>query len=454
MSKRKYDYDLIVIGGGSGGVRSARWAAALGAKVAICEEERFGGTCVLRGCVPKKMMVYGSHFADDVITSRDYGWDIEIKSHNWQEFQEKREKELSRLSGLYEKMLSSKDVTLLRGKGSFEDQHTVRVGDQLVTSENIIIAVGGRPWNPDFEGSEHTINSNQFFDLKKRPQRVVINGGGFIGVEFACLLKNFSSEVHIIIRKDTILRGFDSECAAYLQEQMKSKGIHFHTSQNIKEVKKNADGSQLVITESQSIETDAVIMATGREPYTEGLNLKAVGIETMKSGAITVNEYSQTNIENIFAVGDVTNRMNLTPVALQEGMQVAENLYGARNDWAMTYDNIPSAVFSQPPLATVGLTEEEANQQGLNFEIYSSEFRPLKYTLGERQKRSLMKMIVEKDSRKVLGLHMVGDDSAEIIQGFAVALKAGATKEIFDQTIGVHPTSAEEFVTMREPRLR
>lgn len=447
-----FDYDLFVIGGGSGGVRSARWAASLGAKVAICEEDRYGGTCVLRGCVPKKMMVYGSHFADDVETSKDYGWDISIKGFDWNYFREKREKELSRLSGLYSGMLEKNKVTVLQGRGTFKDQHTVLVDGKEYTAKHIIIAVGGRPWVPSFPGLEHTINSNDFFELKERPKKVIINGGGFIGLEFACLLKNFGSDVHIIIRRENILRGFDQECAAYLKKQMQNAGITFHEHQNIQSVSKEGD-KLTVKTEKETLTADQVIMATGREPFTEGLGLENVGIKVKNDQSIPVDEYSRTEVPHIFAVGDVTNRVTLTPVALQEGMLVAENLFRKDTDWAMTYDNIPSAVFSQPPLATVGLSEDEAMTEKIDFEVYASEFRPLKYTLGERQKRSLMKMIVEKKSRKVIGLHMVGDDAPEIIQGFAVAMKAGATKEVFDQTIGLHPSSAEEFVTMRTPRV-
>ncbi len=451
----QFDYDLFVIGGGSGGVRSARWAASLGAKVAICEEDRYGGTCVLRGCIPKKMMVYGSHFADDVITSADYGWDITINGFDWEHFRQKREKELSRLSGLYAGMLERNNVDVIKGKGSFVDTHTIKVGEKSYTAKYIIIAVGGRPWVPDFPGKEFTINSNDFFELKERPKKVVINGGGFIGLEFACLLKNFGSEVHIVIRRENVLRGFDSECACYLKEQMLKSGIHFHEHQHIKEVEKK--GSNLLVkTEKEEIPCDQVIMATGREPYTQGLGLDKAGLEVHEDQSISVDDYSQTKLSHIYAVGDVTNRVTLTPVALQEGMLVAENLFRPNSERVMTYEYIPSAVFSQPPLATVGLSEEEAlkeaREKGEEIEVYASEFRPLKYTLGERQKRSLMKMIVSKKDNKVLGLHMVGDDAPEIIQGFAVALKAGATKDVFDRTIGLHPSSAEEFVTMRTPR--
>ncbi|MCF8059778.1 MAG: glutathione-disulfide reductase [Bacteriovoracaceae bacterium] len=447
-----YDFDLFIIGGGSGGVRSARWAANLGAKVAICEEDRYGGTCVLRGCIPKKMMVYGSHFADDFDTAKDFGWNISVNGHDWEFFRENREKELSRLSGLYSNMLEKSNVTVLSGKGKVTGPHSVDIKDKRYTAKNIIVAVGGRPWSPSIEGIEHTINSNQFFELKKRPEKVVINGGGFIGVEFACLLNHFGSEVHIVIRRDTILRGFDNEAAAYLQKQMIAAGITFHCHQNILSVSKDSkDLLHLKLEKDITLEVDQVIMATGREPYTEGLGLEAANIQVDEAGAVKVNEFSQTTCPSIYAVGDVTNRMNLTPVALQEGMLVAENLYNKKN-WKMNYEHIPAAVFSQPPLSTVGMTEEQVKEKGISYDVYTSEFRPLKYTLGDRQIRTFMKMIVEKSSGKVVGLHMVGDDAPEIIQGFAVALKAGATKDDFDQTIGIHPSSAEEFVTMKTPR--
>lgn len=447
----KYDFDLFVIGGGSGGVRNARWAAYLGARVAICEEERYGGTCVLRGCVPKKMMVYGSHFADDVKTAKDYGWDITINGHDWNFFREAREKELSRLSGLYQGMLEKNNVTVLQGRGKVTGSNTVEVKGKSYSAKNIVIAVGGRPWRPDFSGVEYTIDSNDFFELTEKPKKVIINGGGFIGVEFACLLNHFGSEVHVVIRKDTILRGFDAESARYLQQQMINQGVIFHTEKNIEKVEKQENGLIVTLDSKESIVVDHVIMATGREPYTAGLGLESASIKTDADGAIIVDDFSQTSCESIYAVGDVTNRMNLTPVALQEGMLVAENLFNKKN-WRMTYDNVPQAVFSQPPLSTVGLTEEQVKEKNIAYQVYASEFRPLKYTLGERQVRSFMKMIVEKSSNKVIGLHMVGDDAPEIIQGFAVALKNGATKEAFDQTIGLHPSSAEEFVTMRTPR--
>lgn len=447
----KFDFDLFVIGGGSGGVRSARWAAAKGVKVAICEEDRYGGTCVLRGCIPKKMMVYGSHFKDDILTSKDYGWDIEVKGFDWEFFRKKREAELSRLSGLYSGMLEKNNVTVLKGRGQFIDDHTVQVAGKNFSAKNIIIAVGGRPWSPSIKGKELAIDSNAFFDLTKRPEKVVINGGGFIGVEFACLLNHFGSDVHVVIRKDLILTGFDKDSAKYLQDQMIAKGIKFHLKDEISEIRKNSEQKDVLLSGGDSITCDEVILATGREPYVEGLGLEKAGVETDSNSAIKVDAFSKTTKAHIFAVGDVTNRMNLTPIALQEGMLVVENLFNNKNI-PMSYEHVPSAVFSQPPLSTVGLTEEIVKLSKIDYEVYTSEFRPLKYTLGDRQIRTFMKMIVEKKSRKVLGLHMVGDDAPEIIQGFAVALKAGATKETFDETIGLHPSSAEEFVTMRTPR--
>lgn len=446
-----YDIDLFVIGGGSGGVRCARWAASLGAKVAICEENRYGGTCVLRGCVPKKMMVYGSHFADDIKTAKDYGWDIEIKGHDWSFFRNQREKELSRLSGIYHNMLAKNGVMVLEGKGKVVGPNTVECGGQTYKAKNIVVAVGGRPWHPNIEGIEYTINSNQFFELDEMPKKVVINGAGFIGVEFACLLNHFGCEVHLVFRKETILRGFDQECAAFLQKQMADAGIFIHNNKEINLIDEYDDIKQVSLNTGENIKVNQVIMATGRGPYTDGLGLESANVELDKDGAIIVNPYSQTSCESIYAVGDVTNRMNLTPVALQEGMLVAENLFHKKN-WVMTYDNIPQAIFGQPPMSCVGLTEEEVKERGTAYEVYTSNFRPLKYTLGERQIRSFMKMIVEKASGKVIGLHMVGDDAPEIVQGFAVAVKAGLTKEQFDQTIGIHPSSAEEFVTMRTPR--
>lgn len=446
------EYDLIVIGGGSGGVRAARWSASLGAKVAIIEEDRYGGTCVLRGCIPKKMMVYAGHFADDAHTAADFGFDMQVKDHDWNAFRKSREKELSRLSGLYENMLTKNAVDIFEGRGVLTDQHTVKVGTQSLRAKNILIAVGGKPNRLDIPGAKHALNSNTFFKLEQRPEKVIINGGGFIGVEFACLLNHLGTEVHIVLRGEQVLRGFDKESAQFLQQSMVDAGIQFHLKSNITKIELK-DSKKIITLESGDIEADEVIFATGRSPMIEGLGLEDAGIEIdpQKGNAIVVNAYSQTNIPHIYAVGDVTNRMNLTPVALKEGMLVAEALFN-HTKIPMTYDHIPSAVFATPPLSTVGQTEEQCLEQGLDIEVYTSSFRPLKYTLGSRQVRSFMKMIVDKKSAKVLGLHMVGDDAPEIMQGFAVALKAGATKEVFDETIGIHPSSAEEFVTMRSPR--
>jgi glutathione reductase (NADPH) len=386
----EYNYDLLVIGGGSGGVRSARWAAGLGARVAICEDERYGGTCVLRGCIPKKMMVYASHFADDIETAKDFGWDITINSHNWNAFKESRDKELSRLSGLYENMLSKNNVTILKGRGVVSGAHSVQVNNREITAKSIIIAVGGTPWRPSIQGFEYAINSDQFFELSEMPKKVVIAGGGFIGVEFACLLRHFGVEVHIVIRGEKILRGFDEETALFLQESMKTSGIHLHKSTVFEKITKEAEDQLCIqLSTGESIKCTTLIAATGRIPKTENLGLESAGVKVDKKHAIEVNEYSQTNIPSIYAVGDVTNRVNLTPVALQEGMLVAENLFNQK-EYQMNYDNIPSAVFSSPPLSSVGLTEEEARKQGKAIEVYTSTFRPLKYTLGNRQIKTFM----------------------------------------------------------------
>jgi len=450
-----FDFDLFVIGGGSGGVRGARWAAPKGAKVAICEEDRYGGTCVLRGCIPKKMMVYAGRVQGQADLAKNYGFDISINSHNWNSFREAREKELSRLSGLYQQTLNNNKVTVLNGRGIIKGPNTIEVAGKTYTSKYILVAVGGVPWKRSFSGSEHSINSNQFFELKERPDRVLIEGGGFIAVEFACLLQGLGSEVHIVIRRDEVLRGFDNECRTFLQDQMKEAGINFHLNTTIEEVKKDSSGVlDCRLKNGESISVDQLICATGRAPNTKNLGIEDTAVELNKDGAIVVDAYSQTTCPSIYAVGDVTNRMNLTPVALEEAMLVVNQLF-SQEEKSMTYSNIASAVFSTPPLATVGLTEEEAiaelgDQEKI--EVYTSNFRALKYTLGTINKRSFMKMIVNIETQKVIGLHMVGDDAPEIMQGFAVAIKAGITKKDFDQTIGIHPTSAEEFVTMRTPR--
>jgi glutathione reductase (NADPH) len=444
-----YDYDLITIGAGSGGVRASRMSSGMGAKVAVVENMRTGGTCVMRGCVPKKLLIYGAHFAEDFEDSRGYGWTPGDNGFDWPALIAAKDKELDRLEGVYHNILGNAGVTELNGKGRLVDNHTVDVDGKTYTAETILIATGGWPSMPAVSGIEHVITSNEALDLPELPKRIVIVGGGFIAVEFAGIFNALGAEVHEIIRADHLLRGFDEALRVSLREEMTKKGITVHSGINVTNIEKLDDGSFRVSFDNEEpLDADLVMYATGRSPNTKGIGLEDVGVELDRKGAIIVDEYSKTNIDNIYAIGDVTDRMNLTPVALAEGMAFAKTLYD-NTPVAMTYDNIPSAVFSQPPIGTVGLTEDQARERG-EVDIYQSSFKAMKHTLSGRDERSLMKLIVDKQTDVVVGCHMMGADAPEIIQGIAIAMKCGATKSQFDATIGIHPTAAEEFVTMRD----
>ncbi len=443
-----FDYDLVVIGGGSGGVRAARWSAKLGAKVALVEKSRLGGTCVIRGCVPKKFMVYASEFAHEAAVMKDYGWDVQVGEFDWAGFKSKRDAEIERLSGLYQNMLSGAGVELFEGVGCLDGDHTVLIKGKEITAKHILIAVGSRPFIPNFLGVEHVLTSNQFFNLKKRPQKVLVAGGGYIAVEFAGILQGLGSDVSIVIRREHILRGFDQDVREFLQEQMSQKQINFVTEKTITSIVKE-DKKFVVHFSDESEQTyDAVLMAQGRVPAVEELQLDKVGVKH-NQGKIEINTKFQSSIPSIYAVGDCANDFNLTPVALNEGMILAENLFN-KQDMVMSYENIPTAVFSQPPVGTVGLGEQEAKDRGHSVDIYMSSFNPLKFALSSHKEKCLMKIIVDCKSQKVLGVHIVGKDAGEMIQGIGVAVKAQLTKAQFDQCVGVHPTSAEELVTMRE----
>lgn len=452
----KYDYDLITIGAGSGGVRTSRMSSGFGARVAVAEESRTGGTCVMRGCVPKKLMVYGAQFAEHIEDAEGYGWTIGKSTHDWNKMVANKNVELDRLEGIYQRILRDSGVEQIDGRGTVVDAHTVEIAGKKYTTERILVAVGSRPYMPDIPGIEHVITSNEALDLPERPKRIVIVGGGFIAVEFAGVFNALGSKVDIVIRAGNILRGFDEDIRDHLGEEMEQRGIAINRECVIRSIEKKDDGSLSVRMAGGStlggdcIDCDAVLYATGRVPNTEGLGLENAGVEMTDRGAITVNDQFQTSCPSIYALGDVIDRIQLTPVALGEGMVLANTLYND-NPMTMDYDNVASAVFSEPHVGTVGLTEEEARERG-EIDVYASSFRPMKHTLTGRESRSMMKLIVERDSQKVVGCHMVGDDSPEIIQGFAVALKCGATKAQFDATVGIHPTAAEEFVTMRQKR--
>lgn len=446
-----YDYDLITIGAGSGGVRASRMAAATGARVAVIESLRTGGTCVMRGCVPKKLLVYGAHFAHEFEDAVGFGWDKSEPGFNWTRLIDAKNRELDRLEGIYHNLLKNAGVEEIMGKGILVGPHEVEVNGKTHTAKTILIATGGWPTLPDVPGIEFAVTSNEALELPKLPKRVAIVGGGYIAVEFAGIFNALGSEVHEIIRADNVLRGFDEAMRDGLRDELTKKGVQIHAGVNVTEIEKNKDGDYTLKFDSRDdLDVDLVMYATGRAPNTKGIGLEAVGIETNKTGAIAVDSFSKTNIDHIYAIGDVTDRINLTPVALAEGMAFVNTVF-AGIPTAADRENVASAVFSQPPIATVGLTEQEAAERG-PIDVYESSFKNMKHTLSGRDERSIMKLIVDRQSDRVIGCHMLGSDSPEIIQGIAIAVKCGATKAQFDATIGIHPTAAEEFVTMRQKR--
>jgi glutathione reductase (NADPH) len=451
-----YDFDLFVIGAGSGGIATARRAAQYGAKVGIVESDRLGGTCVNRGCVPKKLMVYASHFPNGFEESAGYGWTLGETSFDWLKMITAVNNEVDRLNGIYQKMLDNSEVKIYRGYGKFVDAHTIQIGDQKVTAEKILIAVGGKPVKPEMiKGIEHTITSREIFNVQEQPKRMVIIGGGYIAVEFACILNGLGTEVTLVIRGDKILRGFDEDIREEIQTGMENHGIKIITGRDCDRMAIDKADSGLKITiptqdgQVETIMTDAVsLSATGRKPDLANLGLENTGVEIV-NGAVAVDEYNKTAEDHIYAVGDCTDRINLTPVAINEGRAFADTHFGGQSR-KMSYENIPTAVFTTPEAATVGLTEAEAKEKyGDAVKVYRTKFRPMYYTLAGKEEKTLMKLIVETNSDKVVGAHMVGDSAAEIIQGVAIAVKMGATKADFDATVGIHPSSAEEFVTMR-----
>ena len=445
-----FDYDLFVIGAGSGGVRAARIASGHGARVAVCEESRVGGTCVIRGCVPKKLLSYAAHFSEDFEDAEGYGWALGSKTFSWPKLIQAKHKEIARLEGIYQRLLANAGVDLFEGRGVLLDAHRVRIGDQEVSAEKILIATGGRPWAPDFPGVEHTISSDEAFELEDLPPRVVVYGGGYIACEFAGIFNGLGSQVCQVYRGDEVLRGFDHDVRRVVTREMAEKGIDFRFSATIAAVEKQADGLLVTLGSGETMQVDCVMLATGCEPYSKGLGLEAAGVQVADDGSIPVDGFARTNVPHIFAVGDITNRIQLTPVALQEGHAFADTQFGGLSR-ETDHFCVPSAVFSNPQVGTVGVSEEEAAQHYGPVDIYRSEFRPMKHTLSGRQEKALMKLIVERTGQRVVGLHVVGPDAPEIVQGFAVAIKWGLRKDQFDATIGVHPTAAEELVTLRQP---
>lgn len=447
-----FDYDLFVIGAGSGGVRAGRLAATLGLKVAVAEEMRVGGTCVLRGCIPKKLLVIGSHFTQEFADARAYGWQIEQPSFDWPRLIAAKNAELDRLNGVYLQLLAKSGVAVINGRATLESPHSVKIGATSHSARHILLATGGWPNLPAIPGIEHAITSNEALELPSLPARVAIVGGGYIAVEFAGIFSGLGSKVTQILRGEKLLRGFDEEVRDMLGGEMSRKGTTLLTGRRVTAISKNSDASLTITLDDQSmLVVDQILFATGRSPNTEGLGLEAVGVALGETGAVKVDPYSQSSVPSIHAIGDVTDRMALTPVALAEAHCLIDTLFKGKKR-AMAYENIPSAVFSQPPVAVVGLSEAAAQAKFGEVDIYVARFRTLRDTLTGNQDRTLMKLVVSSADQKVVGAHMVGTDAPEIIQGVAIAVTCGATKQDFDRTIGIHPTAAEEFVTMREKR--
>ncbi len=446
----EYDFDLFVIGGGSGGVRAARFSAAMGARVAIAEERYWGGTCVNVGCVPKKLFSYASHYSEDFSDARGFGWTVEKVSFDWPTLRDNKNVEIERLNGIYDKMLRSAGCEVMWGTARIVDSHTVEIEGKTCTAANILVAVGGWPFVPDMPGKENVITSNEAFYLDKLPRDIVIVGGGFIAVEFAGIFHGLGVEVTQLYRRDLFLRGFDDDVRGHLAQEMDKKGIDIRFNTDIENVEKSGDRLVGRLKDGGKVEADLIMYATGRKPSTGNIGLKEAGVMLNEDGTIPVDDYFRTNVPSILALGDVLGRIELTPVALAEGMAVAKTLFGD-GPTKMDYEYVPAAVFSQPQIGTVGLTENEAHDAfGDDLDIYLAEFNALKHTLSGNDERTLMKLVVQHSSDRVVGVHMVGPEAGEMMQGMAVALKAGATKAIFDSTVGIHPTSAEEFVTMRE----
>jgi glutathione reductase (NADPH) len=445
-----YDFDLFVIGAGSGGVRAARIASGHGARVAIAEEHRVGGTCVIRGCVPKKLLVYGSHFAEDLKDAQKFGWTVGETSFDWVKLRDSVLAEVSRLEGIYGETLASHKVIVFKSLAKLVGPHEVELADgSRITAGHILIATGGWPMRPDFPGAEHGITSNEVFHLDSLPRRVIIAGGGYIANEFAGIFNEFGSQVTVVNRGDTILRGYDEQIRDRLLQISMAKGIMFRFNCPFERIDRNADGTLSVkLGGSDSIEADLVLFATGRAPRTAGLGLEEVGVELAANGAVKVDSYSQSSVGHIYAVGDVTDRVQLTPVAIREGHAFADTVFGG-TPVAVDHENIPMAVFSHPPIASVGLTEAQARNKLGTVRTYTSDFRPMKNVLAGRNERALYKMVVDDATGRVVGLHMIGPDSAEILQAAAIAVKAGLTKAQFDETIALHPTMAEELVLLK-----
>ena len=446
-----YDYDLFVIGAGSGGTRASRIAASLGARVAVAEHHRAGGTCVIRGCVPKKLLVYASHFHEDFEDARGYGWTVRESSFSWPTLIANKNVEIARLERVYEGLIEKAGAKLLRGTAHVVGPNAVELDGKRITARYILVATGGWPFKPNVPGVEHCITSNEVFELPEQPRRVLVVGGGYIAVEFAGIFRGLGSEVPLSYRGDRILRGFDDDVRAHVQDEMTKKGVRILLRSVVAGVERDVRGA-LVARFGDGhapIEVDAVMSATGRLPSTRDLGLEEAGVALGENGEVVVDRFCASSVPSIYAVGDVTDRIALTPVAIKEGHAVALTLFG-NQPTPVDHVDVPSAVFSQPPVGTVGFTEAEAKARFHELEIYKSTFRPMKHTLSGRDERTMMKLIVDRPSQRVVGVHIVGADAPEIVQGIGIAVKAGLTKAQFDTTVGIHPTAAEELVTMRD----
>jgi len=445
----KYDYDLFVIGAGSGGVRAARMAAGFGAKVAVAEDRYMGGTCVNVGCVPKKLYVYASEFSRSFSDARNFGWDSSKPAFNWATLRDNKKMEISRLNGIYSRLLEGVKAEVIDGRARIVDAHTVAVGERTFSAGKILVATGGWPHIPRFPGSELAISSNEIFDLEHFPKRLVIVGGGYIAVEFAGIFNGLGSQVTHLYRGPLFLRGFDADIRAHAAREIARTGVDLRFEVNVESIARGANGLVLALTDGSSIEADTVLYATGRKANIDGLGLENVKVEVNEFGNVVADGEYRTAEPSIFALGDVTGGMELTPVALAEGMSFARRQFGGLEN-IVDYDFIPTAVFCQPNIGTVGFTEEQARARFGHIRLFKSTFKPMKHTISGREEQTFMKLVVDKATDRVVGAHMVGPDAGEIMQGFAIAMRAGASKALFDTTIGIHPTAAEEFVTMRE----
>jgi len=445
-----HDFDLFVIGAGSGGVRASRMSAGYGARVAVAEASSLGGTCVNLGCVPKKLMVYASSFSAAATDAAGFGWTVPTRTFDWATLIANKDREIERLNGIYRGLLEGSGVQIIKGRARLLDRNTIEVNGERFTSERVLVATGGRPFIPPIPGAELGITSDQVFHLDKQPKKIAIMGGGYIAVEFAGIFNGLGTEVMLNYRGPVFLRGFDDDIRSTLADEMTKRGIDLRFNSLVERIECAGDRYAVTMNSGEVIEADELLCAIGRVPNTAGLGLEEIGVDLTDRGAIVVDDNLESSVSGIYAIGDCIDRVALTPVALAEGMAIAEALFND-NPTVVDYTNIPSAVFSQPNIGTVGLTEAEARADGFDVEIYRSTFRPMVHTMSGRNEKTMMKLVVDRKSDRVLGIHMVGPEAGEIIQGMAVALKAGATKATFDSTIGIHPTAAEEFVTMRTP---